>query len=139
VQVGIRDFSEGENAIIQNSNERVKLFSDKSMKENMYHGSSWFEISKNIVSHLPKHVYISFDIDGLDPKLCPNTGTPVPGGLEFWEAIHLIETVVESGRQIVAFDINEVAPGDDEWDANVGARLLYKIANLAAVSKGIKV
>src|ERR1700722_9132211 len=138
VQVGIRDYSEGENKLIQDSNERVKLFSDKSMKENMYHGSSWFEISKNIVSHLPKHVYISFDIDGLDPKLCPNTGTPVPGGLEFWEAIHLIESVVESGRQIVAFDINEVAPGDNEWDANVGARLLYKMANLAATSSAAK-
>ena len=139
VQIGIRDFSEGEYAIIENSNERVKLFSDKAMKESMYHGATWYEVSKSIVSHLPKHVYISFDIDGLDPKLCPNTGTPVPGGLEFWQAVHLIELVVESGRQIVAFDINEVAPGDDEWDANVGARLLYKISNLAAVSKGIKV
>jgi agmatinase len=139
IQVGIRDFSEGEHSLIENSNERVKLFSDKSIKESIYHGSTWYEISKNIISQLPNHVYISFDIDGLDPKLCPNTGTPVPGGFEFWEAIHLIEQVVESGRQIVAFDINEVAPGDNEWDANVGARLLYKMANLAAVSKGIKV
>ena len=134
VQVAIRDFSEGENTLIENSKGRIKLFSDKAMKEKMFHGASWYDIKQNIVSHLPKHVYISFDIDGLDPKLCPNTGTPVPGGLEFWEAIHLIEMVVESGRQIVSFDINEVAPGEDEWDANVGARLLYKISNLAAVS-----
>jgi agmatinase len=139
VQVGIRDFSEGENAIIQNSKGRVKLFSDKAMKEKMFHGASWYEICQGIISTLPKQVYISFDIDGLDPKLCPNTGTPVPGGLQFWEAIHLIEMVVESGRQIIAFDINEVAPGNDEWDANVGARLLYKISNLSAVSNGIKV
>jgi len=138
VQVGIRDFSEGENQLIHHSHGRVKLFSDKDMKEKMAYGSSWHEITRSIISHLPKHVYISFDIDGLDPKLCPHTGTPVPGGLEFWEAIHLIEMVVESGRQIVAFDINEVAPGNDEWDANVGARLLYKIANLAAVSNGLK-
>lgn len=134
VQVGIRDFSEGENAIIEKSKGRVKLFSDKTMKEKMFHGASWHEITQSIISTLPTHVYISFDIDGFDPKLCPNTGTPVPGGLQFWEAIHLIEMVVESGRQIVAFDINEVAPGKDEWDANVGARLLYKMANLAAVS-----
>lgn len=138
VQVGIRDFSEGENKIIHDSHGRIKLFSDKAMKEKINYGSTWHEIAKSVVSHLPKHVYISFDIDGLDPKLCPNTGTPVPGGLEFWEAIHLIELVVESGRQIVAFDINEVAPGEDEWDANVGARLLYKIANLAAVSNHVK-
>ncbi len=138
VQVGIRDYSEGENAIIQNSKGRVKLFSDKAMKDKMFHGASWYEITQGIISTLPKQVYISFDIDGLDPKLCPNTGTPVPGGLQFWEAIHLIEMVVESGRQIVAFDINEVAPGKDEWDANVGARLLYKMANLAATSTGAK-
>lgn len=135
VQVGIRDFSEGEKKIIDDSNGRVRLFSDKVMKEKMYKGSTWQQITKSIVERLPDNVYLSFDIDGLDPKLCPNTGTPVPGGLEFQEAIHLIEQVVESGRKIISFDINEVAPGEDEWDANVGARLLYKISNLAALSQ----
>jgi len=135
VQVGIRDFSEGEKKIIDDSKGRVRLFSDKSMKEKMYTGSTWKQIVKNIIGQLPKNIYLSFDIDGLDPKLCPNTGTPVPGGLEFQQAIYLIEQVVESGRKIISFDINEVAPGKDEWDANVGARLLYKISNLAALSQ----
>ena len=135
VQVGIRDFSEGEKKIIDDSKGRVRLFSDKSMKEKMYIGSTWQQITKNIVEQLPQNVYLSFDIDGLDPKLCPNTGTPVPGGLEFQQAIYLIEQVVVSGRRIISFDINEVAPGKDEWDANVGARLLYKISNLAALSQ----
>ena len=135
VQVGIRDFSEGEKKIIDDSNGRVRLFSDKSMKEKMYIGATWQQITKNIINQLPQNVYLSFDIDGLDPKLCPNTGTPVPGGLEFQQAIYLIEQVVESGRKIISFDINEVAPGNDEWDANVGARLLYKISNLAALSQ----
>jgi agmatinase len=134
VQVGIRDYSEGENKLIHDSHGRVKLFTDKAMKEKQYYGSTWHDMVHSIISHLPKNVYISFDIDGLDPKLCPHTGTPVPGGLEFWQATYLIEAVVESGRKIVAFDINEVAPGDDEWDANVGARLLYKMSNLAALS-----
>jgi len=135
VQVGIRDFSEGEKKIIDNSKGRVRLFSDKSMKEKMYSGSTWKQIVKSIVEQLPDNVYLSFDIDGLDPKLCPNTGTPVPGGLEFQQAIYLIEQVIESGKKIISFDINEVAPGNDEWDANVGARLLYKISNLAALSQ----
>jgi agmatinase len=135
VQVGIRDFSEGEKKIIDDSNGRVRLFSDKQMKEAMYKGSTWQQITKNIIKQLPKNVYISFDIDGLDHKLCPHTGTPVPGGLEFQQAIYLIEQVVESGRKIISFDINEVAPGKDEWDANVGARLLYKMANLAVLSQ----
>ena len=81
-----------------------------------------------IVEPLPKDVYLSFDIDGLDPVLCPHTGTPVPGGLSFHEATALVRAVVQSGRRIVGFDLNEVAPGpDDEWDGNVGARLLYKM------------
>ncbi len=134
VQVGIRDFSQGEKKIIDDSNGRVRLFSDKGMKEKMYEGSTWKTIVQAIVKQLPQNVYISFDIDGLDPKLCPNTGTPVPGGLEFHQAIYLIEQVVESGRRIISFDINEVAPGENEWDANVGARLLYKMSNLAALS-----
>lgn len=136
VQVGIRDFSEGEKKVIDNSKGRVRLFSDKSMKEKMYKGSTWQQVTSSIIEQLPPNVYISFDIDGLDPKLCPNTGTPVPGGLEFHQAVYLIEQVVESGRKIISFDINEVAPGKDEWDANVGARLLYKISNLAALSQG---
>ena len=53
-------------------------------------------------------IYITVDIDGLDPKLCPNTGTPVPGGLEFEEAVHLIRKVVDSGRTIIGFDLVEV-------------------------------
>ena len=135
VQVGIRDFSEGEKKVIDDSKGRVRLFSDKSMKKRMYNGFTWQQVVKDIIDQLPNNIYISFDIDGLDPKLCPNTGTPVPGGLEFQQALYLIEQVVESGKKIVSFDINEVAPGADEWDANVGARLLYKISNLAALSQ----
>jgi len=135
VQVGIRDFSDGEKKVIDDSKGRIRLFSDKSMKEKMYEGYTWQQITSNIVEQLPKNIYISFDIDGLDPKLCPNTGTPVPGGLEFQQALYLIEQVVEAGKKIISFDINEVAPGTDEWDANVGARLLYKVSNLAALSQ----
>src|ERR1700722_17803982 len=120
---------------IHNSGGRVKLFTDKSLKERIYKGENWHERVQFIIKQLPDTIYISFDIDGLDPKLCPNTGTPVPGGLEFQQALYLIEQVVESGKKIVSFDINEVAPGADEWDANVGARLLYKISNLAALSQ----
>lgn len=101
----------------------------------MFEGMSWMHICQEIVSQLPDEVYVSFDIDGLDPKLCPNTGTPVPGGLEYEQALYLVRMVAESGRVIIGFDVNEVAPGDeDEWDANVGARLLYRLANLTAKS-----
>lgn len=135
VQVGIRDYSEGEAKLIESSGNRIKLFSAQAMNERMYGGETWNAIAKSIVACLPETVYISFDIDGLNPALCPNTGTPVAGGLEYWQAIHLLEAVVESGRRIISFDLNEVAPGNDEWDANVGARILYKMGNLAALSE----
>ena len=136
VQVGVRDLCKEESIFIENSKGRVTTFLDQNMKRDLYHGHSWVDICEKIVSELPKQVYLSVDIDGLDPKLCPNTGTPVPGGLEFFELIHLVETVVRSGRKIVGFDINEVAPGKDEWDANVGARLLYNIGSLVGISQG---
>lgn len=129
VQVGIRDFGEAEYQYITHSNGRIITFFDANLNQRRFDGLSWNKQAEEIVSHLPKQVYLSFDIDGLDPALCPHTGTPVPGGLSFQEACALVAMVVKSGRQIVGFDLNEVAPGPDgdEWDGNIGARLLYKM------------
>ncbi|WP_461490801.1 agmatinase family protein [Pontibacter sp. HJ8] len=135
VQVGIRDICQAEAELADQSNGRVAIFYDSVLKENMYEGDSWKKECKKIIAQLPQKVYISFDIDGLDPKLCPGTGTPVPGGLEFEEAVYLIKALVKSGREIIGFDLCEVAPGDSEWNGNVGARLLYKLCNWMAVSQ----
>ncbi|MGZ3884452.1 MAG: agmatinase family protein [Bacteroidia bacterium] len=139
VQVGIRDFCQEEFDLINNSKGRVKTFFDRDIKHAMYGGEVWDKICDQIVSELPQKVYLSFDIDGLDPKLCPNTGTPVAGGFEVEQILYLIEKVVKSGKQIIAFDLNEVTPGKaegDDWDANVAARLLYRLCNLVAMSNG---
>jgi agmatinase len=136
VQVGIRDYCEAEAQLVHNSSGNIVTFYDRDIKHKQYEGKSWEKICKKIVSHLSDDVYLSFDVDGLDPKLCPNTGTPVPGGFEFEQGLYLIQSVVEAGKKIIAFDINEIAPGADEGDANVGARLLYRIAALAARSNG---
>jgi len=133
VQVGIRDYCEAEKQLIE-SDERISTFFDREMKHLQFEGASWSSICDSIIGTLPEKVYLSFDIDGLDPKLCPNTGTPVPGGLELEQSLYLVEKLVNSGRTIIGFDLNEVAPGDDEWDANVGARLLYRLANMCLVS-----
>jgi agmatinase len=135
VQVGIRDYCEEEVDIIQNNTKRIATFFDRDIKRRMFEGDSWKKICAEIVNQLPDLVYLSFDIDGLDPKLCPNTGTPVPGGFEVEQTLYLIERVVESGKTIIGFDLNEVSPGKDEWDANVGARLLYRIALAVAQSQ----
>ena len=129
VQVGIRDFCEEEHDFIAQSKGRVVTHFDALLANARLEGEPWGHQVQRIVADLPKDVYLSFDIDGLDPTLCPHTGTPVPGGLSFPMACALVARVVKSGRRIIGFDLNEVAPGPegDEWDGNVGARLLYKM------------
>ncbi|MEM9980546.1 MAG: arginase family protein, partial [Cyanobacteria bacterium P01_D01_bin.2] len=128
VQVGIRDISHHEMTLVQRSGGRVVIFSDTQLKQAIYSGHSWLQQCQDIVRNLPDQVYISCDVDGLDPKLCPHTGTPVPGGLELEEAYCLWREVVRSGRRIIGGDICET--GNHEWDGNVGARLLYKLFSL---------
>lgn len=137
VQVGIRDWCQEEDDYIRASAGRVKTFFDHQIKSEIYKGRTWKSICDEIISCLPQKIYLSFDIDGLDPKLCPNTGTPVPGGLEFEQAVYLLTHVVKSGKTIIGFDLNEVSPGANEWDGNVGARMLFRMCNLAAVSNGL--
>jgi agmatinase len=138
VQVGIRDLCEAEYDVIKGSKRRVITHFDAELATRRLAGESWAGQCERIVDALPGEVYVSFDIDGLDPALCPNTGTPVPGGLSFAEANYLIGALVRSGRRIVGFDLNEVAPGpDSEWDANVGMRLLYKMIGWALRSQGV--
>lgn len=146
VQVGIRDFCEEEFDFIQQNKGRVATFFDAHLCEQKLNGKSWADLCDAIVEELPQQVFVSFDIDGLDPSFCPHTGTPVPGGLDFREALYLLKKVVSSGRKIIGFDLNEVAPANahlfdelfdesddesatstNEWDANVAARLLYKL------------
>lgn len=130
VQVGIRDYCEEEVDYINNSGGRVVTFFDKQIKERQFEGESWKAICDSIIATLPQQVYISFDIDGLDPKLCPHTGTPVAGGFEAEQVYYLFKKVLESGRKLIGFDLNEVSTSHDEWDANVGARVLFKLCNL---------
>lgn len=139
VQVGIRDYCEQELEFTKAQGKRVNVYFDSDLSRKKLEGTTWAALAKEMVSHLPKQVWISFDIDGLDPRYCPHTGTPVPGGLEFSEATYLIAEVARSGRTIIGFDLNEVAPhpeGADEWDANVGMRLLYKLCGWTLASQG---
>jgi agmatinase len=127
VQVGIRDISERE-VDYSNTDSRIKTFFDWDLKSEMYVGKTWENQVQEIISHLPHHVYVSFDIDGLRPELCPNTGTPVIGGFDLQEITFLLFKLVASGKTIIGFDLNEVAPGEKgDWDANVGARALWQL------------
>jgi agmatinase len=138
VQVGIRDYSDDEDALIRENPERLRTYFESDLRRLMQDGENWTRLMGRVVADLPARVWISFDIDGLDPALCPHTGTPVPGGLSFAEMVGLLRMVVSSGRRVVGFDLSEVSPGPaggSEWDANVGARVLYKLIGFALMSQ----
>jgi len=127
VQVGIRDICQEEIDYISNSKGKIKTFFDWDIKQQQFEGKTWATICDEIIAELPENIYITYDIDALDPKLCPNTGTPVPGGFEYDQVNYLINKITESKKKIIGFDLNEV--GNNEWDANVGARILFKLCN----------
>ena len=135
VQVGVRDYGGDEWDYIQQSNYRVITYFDREIKSRLFEGESWKGLTEEIISKMPDKIFISFDIDGLDRKLCPFTGTPVPGGFELDQVFYLFSKIYKSGKTVVGFDLNEVGiGGDTDWDANVGARVLLKLCNLLVTS-----
>lgn len=140
VQVGIRDFCEQEKEVVKSENGRVKIFTDMDLKAQAFEGKSWKQQCDEIIAALPEKVHISFDIDALYQWYCPNTGTPVPGGLSFEQATYLLSKLVDSGKEIIGFDLVEVAPGEnDDWDGNVGARMLFHLCGAFAKSQKMNV
>lgn len=137
VQVGIRDYCREELDRAAEQGERVAVFFDAYLNDRQFAGATWHSTCELIVAELPDAVYLSVDIDGLDPSLCPNTGTPVPGGRSLDEVLYLVRMVVQSGRTIIGFDLCEVAGAPFTWDGNVGSRLLYRLSNLMAASHGL--
>lgn len=129
VQVGLRDVGEQEVRFAQDQQDRVLWFTDLDLARNAAAGEPWLTQVRRIVADLPERVWVSFDIDGLDPALCPGTGTPVAGGLGFRDTLLLLAELGRA-RRVVGFDLVEVGPGD--WDGNVAARLLYKLCGWAS-------
>jgi len=135
VGVGYRDLGKAELQRIHDESDRIRAFPDHEIAYRLAQGTPWQRVVDDIVDALPPTIHISFDIDGLDPSLCPNTGTPVPGGLQYRDVLVLLWTISQR-RRVLSFDLCEVSPGPvGEWDANVGARILYKLAGCASVSK----
>ena len=135
VQVGIRDYCEEEFQLAE-SNSKITTFYDQQLKKDLFEVQTWKNSCDTIIKHCPENVYLTCDIDGLDPSLCPGTGTPVPGGLSFDQLLYLIERLIDSGRRIIGCDLVEVAPqSHNDWDGNVGARLLYQLCGYMYLSQ----
>lgn len=129
VQVGVRALCDFEADYIRAS-DRIHTFFDADLNALRSEGVTWKAICSNIAARLPAEVYVSLDIDGLDPSACPNTGTPVPGGLSFNDVVYLLRHISESGKSIVGFDLVEV--GARPFDASVAAHLLYMLCGVVA-------
>ncbi|MAG64118.1 arginase [Candidatus Woesearchaeota archaeon] len=142
VQVGVRDLGESEARAIEGSGGAIHTVFDDQWARTRLDGLSLRELVRRNLDRLPTEVYLTFDVDGLDPSLCPQTGTPVPGGLTWHEAMLWLEELTNSGRRIVGLDLCEVSPGPhgdltgQNWDAAVGARLLYRLIGTALLTRG---
>lgn len=131
IQLGIRDFCQEELDYI-NSNTNIKTYFDRDLHRMLSQGKNWHQVCADILQNIStKNVYFSVDIDGFNPTLCPNTGTPVPGGLEFFHMTELIHFLQQHGKKLVGFDLCEVTPNSPTdlncWDGNVGSRVLYNL------------
>ena len=134
VQIGIRDYCHEEFEFLKSNQSKLVPLFNSEIKDRQFEGGCWKDIVDEIISKLPEFVYLSFDIDGLDPKLCPNTGTPVFGGFEIEQVYYLLKKMILSGRKLIGFDLSEVGVGETDWDANVGARILWKLCNMLVAS-----
>jgi agmatinase len=136
VQVGLRELCPEEMQVIREHPRRIRAFFDQELQARLFQGEPWERICRDIVRELPPKVYVSFDLDGLDPAHCPGTGTPVPGGLSYNQALYLLETLVRQGRQIIGADLVEAGTGP--VDTSTACRLLYRMAGMMIHSAGKK-
>lgn len=135
-QFGIRDFCREEYDMVKSNPEYFDTHFDIETQNSKLSGVSWLEICDTAIRKLPDNIYVSFDIDGLNPALCPGTGTPVPGGLEFPEMLALLAAIHRNKKRIIGFDLVEVSKGPhrSEWNENVGARVLFKLCGWSVMT-----
>jgi agmatinase len=132
-QVGIRDYHTNELLFQKNANIPFHVFFDYDLHKSIFEGRPWCSTCKIIADSLTDTVFISLDVDSLMAYLCPKTGTPVPGGMGFNQLVYLLE-YVSTRKNVIGAELVEVNVGtDNDWDANVGARLLQLLAGCLRV------
>lgn len=121
VGVGIRNYSAEEARFIRRN--RKAVFSARACRED----PDWLT---KVVEHLSANVYVTIDVDGFDPAVAPGTGTPEPGGLDWWHVVDLLE-VVTRHRRVVAADVVEVRPlPPGNVTEFLAAKLIYRLIGL---------
>jgi agmatinase len=124
VQVGIRSMDISEKRTMN----RDKVF----FAQDMAVSADWME---DVVDQLTKNVFITFDLDALDPSIMPSTGTPEPGGLLYYETLEFLKLVFDE-RNVVGFDMVELCPNKNEKSSDfLAAKLFYKMLSYKFASK----
>lgn len=128
-QVGIRAQCKEEYEYIKEKN--VKTFyahQIKAMKDNLW--------KKKVVENFGNQIYITFDVDYFDPSIMPSTGTPEPNGFLYNETLEVFREIVKSGKEIIGFDVVELAPVKNLPHPDMtAARLIYKMLNYSFQNK----
>lgn len=123
VQVGIRSMDKSE----KSSMDLDKVFFAHDMAVN----EDWME---DVIDQLTGNVFITFDLDAIDPSLLPSTGTPEPGGLFYYETLEFLKKVFTQ-RNVVGFDIVELCPNENEKSSDfLAAKLYYKMLSYKFIS-----
>ena len=107
LQIGVRAFSK-EECIVMENDDRIRSWMAKDIRKNR---ALELEITE-FISEIQGPVWLSIDIDALDPSIVPATGTPVPGGLDYWFVNELIENLFSGNANVVGADVSEIAPDD---------------------------
>jgi agmatinase len=124
VQVGIRSMDVSEKRVMNLD----KVFFAHDMAVNEY----WMD---DVLDQLTGNVFITFDLDALDPSIMPSTGTPEPGGLLYYETLEFLKKVFKE-RNVVGFDMVELCPNSKEKSSDfLAAKLYYKMLSYKFSSK----
>ncbi|MBC8342709.1 MAG: arginase family protein [Bacteroidetes bacterium] len=132
VLAGCREILYSEQHVIEKNYQLIKLFSDKYIKEKHFRGNTLKMMISEIISPLPKNVYISFDAAIMQAEIMPNVGFPQPSGFSFEEISFLFSEIQQSGKKIIGFDLSGIRPRKENnyWEAKLGAHLLFELSSL---------
>ncbi|MAV60313.1 MAG: agmatinase [Marine Group II euryarchaeote MED-G38] len=123
IQIGIRAYSEEEAKIID-TDDRIETWHARDILGVIERDTGWPKLMERI-TQIEGHVWLTFDIDGLDAGIVPSTGTPVPGGLSYWAAIEIIEKIfTTNSAKVIGSDINEILPGGENGLTQFNAALI---------------
>jgi agmatinase len=115
ISIGIRSLDSSELNNIDNDN----IF----FAGDIYNSEEWIE---KAVGKLNKNVYITLDLDVFDPAILPSTGTPEPGGLDWYAVMKLLKEVCKN-RNLIGFDVVELCPNENKASDFLAAKLIYKL------------